>query len=155
MSTTMVKLPLGLAFENDIVTAIGRVATVVGQVVAFDITQSDGDVSNSNFSDENSGLGNVIQPVTANLHGWIGVVVQGAAADSKCRVQVRGRVAASCTAGAGGVDPGDPLTAANADDDFVVGTLGTDKIVGIAAGTVAATSTAIIDVDLDGINGWA
>ena len=65
-------------------------ATVVGEVVAFDLMGSDGDVS-VHSSDSLDPFRNVITPIAAHLVGWrFGMCLQAVADNAEGKLMVRG-----------------------------------------------------------------
>ncbi len=111
--------PLGYQVEEwDVrVTARGE-AFVLGDVVVFDMSASDGDVSTIVSGDENSIFANVIGVVAASRSqpGWtVGVCLEAIADNGEGRVRIHGR----CKAFTQSSGAGNPAVVIG--DEFVLG----------------------------------
>lgn len=115
------KLPLGLSYGPDEdVTVYNRsgAALAEGDVVQFDLNQSQSETDAIIENDDGSILANVIDPVATASGVAIGAgsmyaVAQEAIADNgKGRVRVRGRTQAYVIAASGSIAIGDPLVIA-------------------------------------------
>ena len=144
----------GLWFDEYIVSATNRsgATTAKGEIVMFDLAQSDGDVSNGTPGAEASGYTNYIDPSVADAltSYFFGIAVDSIADNAVGRILVRGRVnarvAAACVAGSA------LMPAANG--EMLIRTGASDgKIVAIAE-TDDATVTNYADVLFDGIHGF-
>jgi len=95
----MMNAPNGFEPESSDCRATNRTGAALarGQLVQFDLANTDGDVSNNTIGDANGGFANVISPQAADLdHGVFGIVLdENAVADNKvCRVCLCGVVQA-------------------------------------------------------------
>jgi len=147
------------------VPVIARAAFLAGDIVMFDLANSDGDVSdNLDDGGDDSGFANVIDPATAQeAHGFFGVTPGIIADNDEFDVIVASqRVSALVhTTGGGSAAAYDELiidvsVEANALTYDVPGTVALNhKILGISLGVVTTSTTPTAGfVAFDGIHGF-
>lgn len=151
MKKSLVNPPLGVQFDQQTCRVINRTgsATVVGEVVAFDLTSSITEVT-TNGTGETGMFANVITPVTGQLRaGLFGICKEIAADNAEMEIVLQGRVEALV-----GDSPalGALLIAQNGEVDLTdtAGAAG-QKILGIALETTS-TNPDLIWVLFDGIS---
>lgn len=136
----------GIWPDNDEVVVTAREAVTAGDLVSFNILNTDGAVSNNIVGDPASGLSNVlVGEVTDVTESIVGVALEDIADNAQGRVQIAGVTPATVVNG--GTAAGEPLTA------------GVDGAMALA---VDAQTIWAYDLDgtdpgrvlLDGINGF-
>ena len=147
---------VGWSPGSDEALVINRTGSSVakGQLLALDIGQTDGDVSDNDVGSENSGLTNVIAPTTAELaHGIFCVALEGADDDKKLKAKFSGIVQA-LVSGTNAAAVGEPLTAVNAQDELESDTPAAgSKVLGRVLDATAAGTAELTRVLFDGANG--
>jgi len=145
---------LGVSFVNEVVRVIVRGgARAAGDVVQFDLAQSDAAVTNNIPGDPASGLCNVVTPTAAGAAGRSILAVvkdQSIPDDGKGYVSIRGDVYAYCV---GAVSVGDPLYAQDGETDLTASGAPGDRAVAEALESVAGVDRRLVRVRFDGVYG--
>jgi len=147
----------GIQPDQELVRVMNRSgARVVGDLVMFDLHQTDAASTTFDVGATTSGFSNVILPATIGMqHGYFGIVTVAAADDAAMTVCVRGLVQA-IVVGANLVDEeADRLAAVNGQDnlDSDVQAAG-EKLLAIPLEATASGSAETIWVLFDGIHGF-
>lgn len=154
---------IGLGFGDLDVEVMNRTGGTreIGDVVMFDVTQSQAEVSGSStklqYGSKTSIWANVVPPATAQIdYGLFAVVTRGGADNTQIRVKVSGitptkvsaTTATTATIGAAGI----VLNASHALG--VIAASPSDKPIGIILEAAGTTATVLKSTLIDGINGW-
>lgn len=142
----------GIYFAPVILPMTVRVAASAGDVLVCDTTFTDGDVADNDEGQSDSGLANMIVPITATLvTGYFGVVLKDTPIDSVAQVLFKGRVELKTT---GTPANNIQLVAANGVITLAaVGGSGLEKIIAHTLQLAAGSPEKTIAV-FDGINGF-
>ena len=144
--------PLGLYIENRDIIAINRTtaATAIGDTVKLDVAASDGDVTDNDDGQTDSGLANVVALAT-DSEMLVCVALEVIADNAAGLFRIAGRVRANVRTG---VTIGQPLEpyGAGAGNELDLKADG-GSCCAIALETVG-TADAVIDVLFDGIHGF-
>lgn len=154
----------GLRFREDKVRAIARAAFSKGDIVMFDLANSDGDVSDNDLDGgEDSGFANVINPAAAQeAHGLLAVAPKAVADDDEDDFVVASQKIELFihTEGAGSAAAYDELmldaaVEANALTYDAPGATENRKVFGIALEVVTTPTTPTLGAAMfDGIHGF-
>ena len=154
----------GMRVRDMEVPVIARAAFEAGDIVMFDMGNTDADVNDNNVDGgDDSGFANVINPAVAQeAHGWFGVAKAAIVDNDEADVIVASpRINAFVhTEGAGSAAPYDELMVdaaveANALTYDAPGATENRKVIGIALAIVTTPITPTIGpVAFDGINGF-
>jgi hypothetical protein len=128
-------------------------AFALGDVVQFDLAQSDDATTNSIVGDPASGFANVILPTANGAAGRsvLAVCLEAIALGQKGRVRVRGQCPVMC---AGAVTVGDDLCAASGAEELSTSAGAGDRYIARAVETVAGSSRRLVLCDFDGVYGF-
>ena len=148
---------LGLAVINEDTTIIMRGGNAnAGDVLQFDLAQTDGNVTNNVPGHQSSGLVNVIAPTAGGVAGgsFLCFALVAINQDEAGLVRLTGIGSAFCIRASGSISPGDKLvatTSKNLDGILADG----ERIMAIAQETVTTpTSRTLAVVLFDGIRGF-
>lgn len=129
-------------------------AGVVGDVVMFDMAQSDSAVTSNQAGKPEGGVASVIKPVDSNgelKFAQFAILLEAAADDGEALAQYGGRCKAYVIKASGNIAAGDPL-GVDTNGNLTADTASGDKIVARAAEDVTApASRTLADVLFDGI----
>ena len=149
---------LGLSPDQQLVRVMNRTAAAatVGNLVMFDLHQTDAASTTFTTGATTSGLANVIVPATEGLlYGWFGIVTQGGADNAEIEVCVRGKVQALVTGTNLADEEADWLSGINAQSTIDTDVAsGGEKILGVPLEATAGATAESIWILFNGIEGF-
>lgn len=133
--------------------ATAREAITQGEVVVFDLTNTDGDVSNNIVGDTASGFANVKKPAAGDVtkSAVFGLALEDIADNATGRILICGVAKGSCIRASSNITKGDALVpTTNGDLDGVVAN--GERQIAIALETLTTPTTSTLGDVL--FNGW-
>jgi hypothetical protein len=148
--------PFGFEPTRTTIIATPRIAAAKGDILQFDIGQSDGDVTNFQVGSPNGAFANLIAPTAAGVKsGVFALALEDVAADKQGNFLLSGVVEGKVIRASGSVAAGDPLVAVaaspNADGVLAAG----EKYVALALeAKTTPTSAVACWMWFDGLDGF-
>ncbi len=143
--------------DQELVRVMNRSgARVVGDLVQFDLHQTDAASTTFTNGATTSGLANVILPATEGLlYGWFGIVTIAGADNAAITICVRGKVRALVTGANLADEEADWLSAQNGQDTIDTDVAsGGEKILGVPLEATAGATAEMIWILFNGIEGF-